>query len=559
MRRLAKEEGGMTMGLVVIMIVLIGVLGAGLLTFVRTDLTTVVEANQGQRAFEIADAGVAAAARQLAADSTFDHYDSNDTNNVQWASTKSGVTLSDLDGSVSTTDRARVRVLSSSAAGAGGQNAGAFDAGRRKCPEENDAASSEPLVNGFIGGRTTYKVISTGEYGSAKRRIEATFEKGGSGSGYDGFPMATFATGPIEVTSGVQIFCTSFFSLADLKSGEIFETTSSSGTPTLDGVDLFYGNWYNPPWNSIPRPIVPDNTGSNKTASVEAGLGLLGKIKYKANSDGKTRVQDRRIDYSGVKPENSPVSSNPLMSNNTWAQDSDSATVQPITGAAARISFPFDPRPGYQVDLSNGVDFPGDSGAEDSLEAEAVRQGHFKVVANGKDAFFKDRSGASTDGSEIPWSWLDDPTDVVYLRFDSPGGGKRAYYKDKPCKGFDPKIVGNPDCPKGTLVIENAGFSGSSNHGHEGIIVIRGNSGLPDTLKAESTNFQLKGFMNVDGGITLQTDNKVFPLDPNTLANYYPFRSLGGVAGAGGGAATPVLRGWRECDEDASVTNALAC
>ena len=58
----------MTLGLAIMMIVLLGVMGAGLLTFVSRDLSTVVEENRGQRAFEVADAGVGAAKRQLTAD-----------------------------------------------------------------------------------------------------------------------------------------------------------------------------------------------------------------------------------------------------------------------------------------------------------------------------------------------------------------------------------------------------------------------------------------------------------------------------------------------------------
>ena len=67
MRRFMKDESGMTMGLAVIMILLLGVMGAGLLTFVSRDLNTVIEENRGQRAFEVAEAGIGAAKRQLAA------------------------------------------------------------------------------------------------------------------------------------------------------------------------------------------------------------------------------------------------------------------------------------------------------------------------------------------------------------------------------------------------------------------------------------------------------------------------------------------------------------
>ena len=52
------DESGVALGLAVIMIVVVGVMGAGLLTFVRSDLEAVVEVNEGQRALSLADAGV---------------------------------------------------------------------------------------------------------------------------------------------------------------------------------------------------------------------------------------------------------------------------------------------------------------------------------------------------------------------------------------------------------------------------------------------------------------------------------------------------------------------
>ena len=66
MRRVVEDESGMVMGLAVIMVALIGVMGAGLLTLVDTDLHATIEANRGQRAFEMADAGVEVAKARLA-------------------------------------------------------------------------------------------------------------------------------------------------------------------------------------------------------------------------------------------------------------------------------------------------------------------------------------------------------------------------------------------------------------------------------------------------------------------------------------------------------------
>src|SRR3712207_2000427 len=100
-RGFVKDESGMTMGLAVIMIVLLGVMGAGLLTFASRDLNTVVEENRGQMAFEVADAGIGVAKVQLSEDCSDDpetcpgHYDDPDADgdNIQWADTNSGLTL----------------------------------------------------------------------------------------------------------------------------------------------------------------------------------------------------------------------------------------------------------------------------------------------------------------------------------------------------------------------------------------------------------------------------------------------------------------------------------
>src|SRR5215218_6174275 len=85
LERLAKGESGVVMGLAMILVVLIGVMGAGLLVFVRSDLEAVVKVNQGQRALNLADAGVQAARRQLRADAEPDHYDGSAAGNVEWA------------------------------------------------------------------------------------------------------------------------------------------------------------------------------------------------------------------------------------------------------------------------------------------------------------------------------------------------------------------------------------------------------------------------------------------------------------------------------------------
>lgn len=63
---LLREERGMALGLAIIVVVLVGVLATGLLTLVATDLQAVVEANRGEQAFELAEAGIEVAKAHLA-------------------------------------------------------------------------------------------------------------------------------------------------------------------------------------------------------------------------------------------------------------------------------------------------------------------------------------------------------------------------------------------------------------------------------------------------------------------------------------------------------------
>ena len=67
---LLREERGMALGLAIIVVVIVGVMGAGFLTFVATDLQAVVEVNRGEQAFELAEAGIEVAKAHLADDSS---------------------------------------------------------------------------------------------------------------------------------------------------------------------------------------------------------------------------------------------------------------------------------------------------------------------------------------------------------------------------------------------------------------------------------------------------------------------------------------------------------
>jgi hypothetical protein len=75
-RCLLPEERGMALGLAIIVVVIVGVMGAGLLTFVATDLEAVLAVNRGEQAFELAEAGIEVAKAHLA----------DDPNQADWSS-----------------------------------------------------------------------------------------------------------------------------------------------------------------------------------------------------------------------------------------------------------------------------------------------------------------------------------------------------------------------------------------------------------------------------------------------------------------------------------------
>jgi len=120
-RRLLPEERGMALGLAIIVVVIVGVMGAGLLTFVATDLQAVVAVNRGGQAFELAEAGIEVAKAHLA----------NDSSPADWSSGElhmAGL----VEGSITVTI-------------------------------EYDAESG------------TFEAVSTGDYRETSRKIEATF------------------------------------------------------------------------------------------------------------------------------------------------------------------------------------------------------------------------------------------------------------------------------------------------------------------------------------------------------------------------------------------------
>lgn len=100
LERFVKDQSGMALGLAVVMIVLIGVMGAGLLVFVQSDLEAVVEVNQGRKALEVADAGAQAARVRLLRDIRAAHYDVDDSSTPRFITAQAVIRILRTRGSL---------------------------------------------------------------------------------------------------------------------------------------------------------------------------------------------------------------------------------------------------------------------------------------------------------------------------------------------------------------------------------------------------------------------------------------------------------------------------
>jgi type II secretory pathway component PulK len=120
-QRLLTEQRGMALGLAIIVVVIVGVMGAGLMTLVATDLEAVLAVNRGEQALELAEAGIEVAKAHLA----------NDPSPSDWSS-------------------GELHLVS-------------MDEGSVTVSIEYDTESG------------TFQAISTGQYRETSRKIEATF------------------------------------------------------------------------------------------------------------------------------------------------------------------------------------------------------------------------------------------------------------------------------------------------------------------------------------------------------------------------------------------------
>ena len=158
--RLRRDESGVALGLAVILVVLIGVLAAGLLAVLRSDLEATAQANGGQRALHLADAGAQAAAAQLRTDADPTRYDADGADNGGWAHAppeggRPGETLTLEGGAASVT----IRYLLPA----------------RTAPQQRDGRHAPERVPAGLHDypdRDFFLAVSEGSSGETRRKVE---------------------------------------------------------------------------------------------------------------------------------------------------------------------------------------------------------------------------------------------------------------------------------------------------------------------------------------------------------------------------------------------------
>jgi hypothetical protein len=488
-KQLIRDESGVALGIAIFVMVIVGVMGAGLLVFVRNDLEAVVEVNQGQKAFDVADAGAQVAKQQLLGDKVPSHYDVEDL-------TACDTNLGDPDDATDTAnDIPRSPSTENWAPGAGGQTR-TFAGGQftvtiqwlNQDPTAPAGCIAPETTSSPVPGVDYFKVISTGKHGNATRRIETIYET------YDlNVPRAYYTPGKIDIKGSACIDSVSLFtSSTAIDAIKLAGDGSGCGDGSkIKGPDLAYNDWNDPPsdaFNTTPRTgptcdrTLPDGTVVTRTC---AGLGAVGGIS------GTKRAG---LDYD--KDTNPKFVTDPNAVGLPGQQ-------------ADEITFPFN--------LASQPD-------ANRLCDEAKAQGNYTADPT-----------TSTSTNFPNWPTSSSNNTVVCYEFTNTGNAHTLRWT---VEGNETLPAPYSDCKgpikRGTLVVKNGGFSiksGSNVALFRGVVITRGPEALQNSEVGDAAltgNNCLDGFINSTGTITIA--GSVSPAssqEANDRPGFYGVRTWG--------------------------------
>jgi Tfp pilus assembly protein PilX len=473
-KRLIEQESGIALPLAIMMIVIIGVMGAGLLVFVTTDLGGVIESNQGQKAFNLADAGVQAGKNHLLADAYYQKYDGVTdaaANPPNYESTWScgtwdtvaktcSATGKILDLDPGNTVKVWIQYLKPATT-----TAQANDSTGVYAPEV--ATNCVSGVCNYPVGTDYFKVISQSQVGQTKRKIEAIYNTVSLDA-----PRAYFTSGNIILSGTATVNNISLFSQGNV---------TVNGGATLSGEDLAYGNWNKPPYNTTPRAVVSSCTASPKDRC--SGIGAAGTIN--------TKVAGRDYDASTC-PKFVSNLSNPS-----------------TCSSPSRITFPFSTSP----DVPNLIDLASAAKAQTGF---GLGGSNYYEITSNMDVR---ESGATYTGPK--WPANSTIGTVVYVKFTNgatPTSNKLTW-----------SLAGTCSTPpvRGTLVVENGTVdtSNSNKVPLKGTIIIRGVPSDPTKPAYSDTGGAcMQVFVNASGDIKLAGNVSPGTLERGNAAGTYSLK-----------------------------------
>lgn len=470
-RKFIRDESGIALPVAIMMVVLIGVMGAGLLTFVMTDMNSVATVNQGQKAFDIAEAGVQAAKSQLRKDSFRQHYDMFRSNDCaeglrvgppadNWSPSIETWTDNQKCGAPNTT-RGPLNVGVTRNFGGGMFRttiqcySQAGDPAPSPCQGINDLP---PQTGAQASDRKFFKITSTGysdasgetSRSGAVRKIETIYYTSKIGS----VPPSYYTPKNIAFNGGPALSKLSYFA-----GGNITGTTQGSiskdrTTPAL------LGDWNSPPYNTVGR-IKPPAAGGGPAQGV--GFGALGFVCGASTCSGSDLVADGYYDYDST-------------TGGKGQQKKFVAKSSNATLGSSEISFPFD----------TGTGLTNPSAVVDANLVEELKR-----AAQQTNTYF-------TPVSSLPInSW--------------PGPGT-VYFVDGQDVSFR---VSSTPLASGILVVRNGNFTMSNaSNGFKGIVIVIGNGTTTGKFTTVGST-SLDGFAFASGDMTFGGS-----VTPNTTTDY---------------------------------------
>ena len=515
-QRFARDESGMTMALAIMMILLIGVMGVGLLTFVENDLKSVIEANKGQRAFNIADAGVQAAKAHLRVDSFREHYDTDSANdclagwrigNEDWSKAEESWTSGANPGRC---DGLEDSVLAANPADAPDTpwpeqygfttcfpdpDCNAPGTGRFhvtiECYEDQppgDPLTPSECVGGVPGDppepdvvaseKKFFKITSTG-YDTAAgdgavRKIEAIYTTARRTYA----PIAYWTPGSIDFNGTNCVKRMSFFSggnITNVIRGQGCNRTDTPSGIVADRVlPALYGDWNRPPYNTTPRVNATNNSVTG------AGFGAVGLVcrstQCASNSDS---IADGYQDYDRTT--------------GSKGQRKTFVAHAPNPTPGGQITFPFEE--------GDGLEQPSKI-----VDPELIEE-----MANAADDQGNYHQATGTwrvDTADWP---AEDGESIVYFVDGNPNVDV----------DFRVNTGANQPLAKGVIVVRNGNLTfNNSGNGFEGVVIVVGN-GTTTGLYTQGGSIQLDGYVAASGNMRISGN-----VEPHTTIDFTNLNSF---------------------------------